>query len=352
MLLPRRVFRFQGCLRAKATTPRTLRTHANPPSTDDRQLLHFFDNAPPPPRSQSHGFLLNKQITSPESFGGIAQCTVMRANYILGRILRAETDDERLRIVKDTDRLGDLICRTIDLAELVRHVHPDRAWVQAANEIYDVLLEYMNSLNTNPELSQVGQSRESYSVSDKPQALDRLISSPLFHQLLPETQQTALTFQHDFHQSGIDLPDAKRQRFVQLSSKIFDHGRTFVSPVSGNRRKIALQKEDLEGLPSNARSWKIFTLNNGLRTTVPLDVDSMEAHYIMKYSNNDEVRKKIHITQHSGHETKIEALENLLRARAELSALVGKQSYAHMLLERKMAKSPGEHSRSLHGLLN
>jgi len=52
-------------------------------------------------------------------------------------------------VVKNLDRLSDMLCGVIDLAELVRNAHPDRAWVEAANNAYEALCEFMNVLNTH-----------------------------------------------------------------------------------------------------------------------------------------------------------------------------------------------------------
>jgi len=69
--------------------------------------------------------------------------------------LRASSEQERLRLVTDIDRLSDTLCRLVDLAELVRNTHPNKAWVEAANQTYDDVLVYMNGLNTTPELAEV-----------------------------------------------------------------------------------------------------------------------------------------------------------------------------------------------------
>lgn len=58
-------------------------------------------------------------------------------------------------MVKNLDRLSDLLCGVIDLAELVRNVHPDPAWAGGANEAYEELCEYMNELNTHVGLYEV-----------------------------------------------------------------------------------------------------------------------------------------------------------------------------------------------------
>jgi intermediate peptidase len=60
-----------------------------------------------------------------------------------------------LKVIKNFDRLSDMLCSVIDLAELVRNAHPDPTWVENANNAYEMLSEFMNVLNTNAGLSEV-----------------------------------------------------------------------------------------------------------------------------------------------------------------------------------------------------
>lgn len=72
-----------------------------------------------------------------------------------------------MKVVKNLDRLSDMLCSVIDLAELVRNAHPDHAWVDAANEAYETLCEFMNVLNTHVGLYEVCSHSE-YAFIDSP----------------------------------------------------------------------------------------------------------------------------------------------------------------------------------------
>ena len=71
------------------------------------------------------------------------------------RMTEQERWDELLKVVKNLDRLSDMLCGVIDLAELVRNAHPDRLWMEAANHAYETLCEFMNVLNTHVGLYEV-----------------------------------------------------------------------------------------------------------------------------------------------------------------------------------------------------
>lgn len=155
------LFRFRGCLRTKrnAGAPvRTAATIALPPTADDKALISFFDE---PTRRQfvtgaPTGIFGHPTLTSPAALETIAEATLKRAQLLTERILRApQSRSEMFKVVKNLDRLSDLICSVVDLAEFVRNAHPERAWVESANNLYEGLSEFMNVLNTHVGLYDV-----------------------------------------------------------------------------------------------------------------------------------------------------------------------------------------------------
>ena len=134
---------------------RTLTTALN---ADANDFVSAFDN---PGRRSSWsrtptGLFGQPALISPSSFHNLALATLVRAQLLTERIVRArQSRDELLKAVKNLDRLSDMLCSVIDLAELVRNAHPDPEWVHSANEAYEQLCEYMNVLNTNVGLYEV-----------------------------------------------------------------------------------------------------------------------------------------------------------------------------------------------------
>lgn len=123
-------------------------------------LVEAFDNPsnPQPVKPTTSGGLFTfPQLTSPESFKPISDRTISFSSALVDRIVSAPSNgvSEMRKVVKNLDRLSDGLCRVIDLAELVRNVHPDMKWVEAADNTYDILCEYMNELNTHVGLYQV-----------------------------------------------------------------------------------------------------------------------------------------------------------------------------------------------------
>lgn len=156
-------FRFRGCLQTTRNsayqTSRAASTAAIPASSDDIALVSLFDQPASSSRvtSLSHtGIFGHPTLTTPNAFAALADATLLRAHLLTERILRArESREELFKVVKNLDRLSDMLCSVIDLAELIRNAHPDRAWVEGANAAYEKLCEFMNVLNTHVELYDV-----------------------------------------------------------------------------------------------------------------------------------------------------------------------------------------------------
>jgi mitochondrial intermediate peptidase len=130
-----------------------------PASKDNLTLVDLFDHPQASLRSSPlspTGLFGHDSITEPHALVQLAHATLTRAQLLMERILRARQSREELKkVVKNMDRLSDMLCGVIDLAELVRNAHPEREWVDAANWSYEVLCEFMNVANTHVGLYEV-----------------------------------------------------------------------------------------------------------------------------------------------------------------------------------------------------
>lgn len=133
---------------------------------NDLALKQVFDSpsySNKSPSSHHTGLFLQPSLISPSDFPSLALRTTLRAQLIVNRICTPQPAPESLEaaelaflsMVKNLDRLSDLLCGVIDLAELVRNVHPNEEWNDGANEAYEELCGFMNQLNTNVGLYEV-----------------------------------------------------------------------------------------------------------------------------------------------------------------------------------------------------
>ncbi|KAH8099338.1 mitochondrial intermediate peptidase [Cristinia sonorae] len=341
-------FRFRGCLHAQKQTTRQLARPAfavSKPSTtsnDDTDMIASFDH-PSNICAASHlspsGLFNHSFLTTPNAFRALSQSTLRRAEILTRRISRArESPHEMRQVVKNLDRLSDMLCGVIDLAELIRNAHPDPHWIQSAEEVYDHLCQFMNVLNTHSDLYEV---------------LRAVLADPeLVKAMSPEAHETALIFWRDFEKSGVNLPAAQREKFVTLSSEILTLGRQFLMETTSARPPAAIKPSELQGLKDKGMGERIRLQAKFTQRDIMVYPGSLQAQMIMHSAPQEEPRRKIYMAANTSTPTQLQTLESLLYARGQLARLVGKESYGHMTLSDKMAKSPENVQHFLDALLD
>lgn len=271
--------------------------------------------------SQRTGLFQNKDLTSPQGFKTYASRTLKKAQRLVDKILHAQTLEELVRVVKDLDRLSDLLCRVIDMSDFVRSTHPDRKIVMAAHEAYSVMYEYMNVLNTTTGLYD---------------SLKRALGHPeVVAKFSPEEQAVATILYKDFEKSGINLPSAARRKFVELSNTIAELGPRFVNEMAPETFYLQFDSSQLRGMDPMV----VRELARGGRVTLP--TMGMPANHALRSVEDEIVRKELYLASHTSSTKQVGVLEALLKQRAELAKLVGRETYAEVALSDKMASSPG-----------
>ncbi|THH17299.1 hypothetical protein EUX98_g9158 [Antrodiella citrinella] len=295
----------------------------------------FFKSSPLSPS----GLFNHKFLSTPNAFRALSESTLRRAEILTRRISRArESPHEMGQVVKNLDRLSDMLCGVIDLAELIRNAHPDPNWTQSAEEVYDHLCQFMNVLNTHLELYEV---------------LRAVLSDPeLVKSLSREAHETALIFWRDFEKSGVTLPASQREKFVTLSSEILSLGRQFLVETSSARPPAAIKPSELQGLKDKGMGERIRLQAKFTQRDILVYPGSLQAQMIMHSAPEEEPRRKIYMAANTSTPSQLQTLESLLYARGQLAQLVGTQSYAHMALGDKMAKSPENVQHFLDALLD
>lgn len=267
------------------------------------------------------GLFRNAYLTNPQGFLVFAHVSLARAQNIVDKVLAATSLSDYQNIVRDMDRLSDLLCRVIDLSDFVRVTHPDRNMQAAAAEAWGVVYQYMNQLNTTTGLNE---------------QLGKAMADPKVTAVWSEEEKVvADILKLDFSKSAVNLPQHSRDRFVDLSSRIGDVGQMFVERMAPEQPMLALSSSRLQGLnPLVARNMT----RGGQVYLVTL---SPEASLALRTVHDEDTRKAIYYASRTASQKSVRHLEQLLKLRAELADLSGFESYAHMALrDRMMAKSP------------
>ncbi|KAL5614470.1 hypothetical protein BROUX41_004575 [Berkeleyomyces rouxiae] len=297
---------------------------------DDSLLREVFDTSASLLRSslaswtrKSAGLFKNRFLTSPQGFLSYSQRNIRRAQALVAKILALDSVEGYTGIVRDLDRLSDLLCRVLDLCDFVRVTHPDASIQAAATDAWAMAYQYMNQLNTTR-----GIHEQLSAALDMPE-----VTSKWSH----EEKMVAEILKSDFMKSGIHLPKKQRQRFVDISQNISEWGSRFVSEARPAISALTLPSSRFMGL--HPRIAADLTVNGQLH----LPLMSAESAAAMRSVRDSDVRKSIYIASRTASASTISSLENMLRQRAELATLSGFQSYAHHALkDRMMAKTPSE----------
>lgn len=278
--------------------------------------LHFSQSA----LTKSSGLVGNHHLTSPRGFQKFAETSLAECKKLVDRTLRASTHEEYAALPRDLDRLSDLLCRVIDLSDFIRSNHPDPKIATAATTAYSKMFQYMNELNTTTGLND--QLKKAWKI---PEVKSRWNQEELM---------VAQILMKDFAKSGIDLPEAQRVHFVDISNDIAAVGTDFTMEIEPLRHQISLPASKLAGLdPSIVKRLSRFS-------SAQIPVYSSVAKMAMSSVHDSAVRREIYEAERTASARTIGRLEELLLKRAELAQLTGYSDYAHMTLADKMSKTP------------
>lgn len=308
---------------------------------DDRVLRQIFDS----PRfwkdfsshtkhqaqGTSAGLFQNRYLTRPEGFQHFAEVTLQKCMKIVDKVLSAATVDEYKTLARDLDRLSDLLCRVIDLSDFVRSTHPDPKIQAAATQAYAIMFEYMNRLNTTTGLND--QLKKAASIPD------------VWNSWGEEEQVVAQILMRDFSKSAIDLPDETRQRFVDLSNDITHTGNDFVDGMAPEKPYLKFDSSKMKGMDPNLAK----SLTRWGKVTLP--TVGLPAMMALRTVEDPDVRREVYVANRTASKPNITRLESMLKKRAELAKLSGYDTFGHMALSDKMARTPEDVNQFLGALV-
>lgn len=267
------------------------------------------------------GLFRNAFLQTPDGFLIFARVSLKRARAIVDKVLKSSSIEEYRVIVRHLDRLSDILCRVLDMADFVRVTHPDPTVQRRASEAWDLVYQYMNELNTMTGLND--------------QLAIAMANPDVTSVWSEEEKAVAEVLKLDFTKSAVNLPKNYRDRFVQLSSEISAAGSAFVQEMVPEQRELILPSSQLRGMdPVQARA-----LTRGGKVHLP--TLSAQAALALRTVHDSDARKLIFYASRTASLRSVQILEYMMRLRSELATLSGFESYAHLALrDRMMARSP------------
>lgn len=268
------------------------------------------------------GLFGNQYLRTPEGFPRFARDSLRRAEYIAEYVSAHHASMSSPSVIKAFDRLSDTLCSVLDLAEFVRNSHPDRLYIDAAEEAYSILHGFMNTLNTHTGLFS---------------ALSHISNTPERAQSLNSQENAVLdVLLSDFYRSGVHLDASSRTKFVELSTAISQLERKVFTDYAPARSEILLPVADAKGL------WPSF--NTGMMSkdgrSIRVPTQGWEAESALQRLDKGEARKTLMEAMYAPRPDQIENMDSLFKSRAHLAQVVGQECYGTSMLSRQMAKSP------------
>ncbi|MEN8180213.1 MAG: oligopeptidase A [Pseudomonadota bacterium] len=170
----------------------------------------------------------------------------------------------------------------------------------------------------------------------------------------PAQQKTLDNALRDFHLSGVDLSEEKKQRFKQISQELSQLTTKFeenLLDATNAWSKLITDESELAGLPESALGLAMQNAEQREQKGWLLTLEFPSYLPVMTYADSRELRREIYEAYatrasdqgpHAGQWDNSESMQQILALRHEQAQLLGFSSYAEQSLARKMARSTDE----------
>ncbi|MEW7992004.1 MAG: oligopeptidase A [Candidatus Thiodiazotropha sp.] len=206
----------------------------------------------------------------------------------------------------------------------------------AYNAVLPKLSEYATEIGQNSQLCAAYKA-----VAEQP-GLDQAQRQSLDNALL------------DFHLSGVDLEETKKQRFKEISQELSQLTTKFeenLLDATNGWCKLVTDKSALQGLPESALALARQTAAQRDQEGWLLTLEYPSYLPVMTYADDRDLRREVYEAfatrasdqgPHAGKWDNSEAMERILALRHEMAGLLGYANYAERSLAKKMARSSDE----------
>ncbi|KAK7334487.1 hypothetical protein VNO80_26244 [Phaseolus coccineus] len=282
--------------------------------------------------SASTGLYGFPHLKTAKGFQSFVDEAIQRSGELISYICTKQPAAEVMRAM---DEISDTVCSVIDSAELCRHTHPNREFVEEASKASMRINEYLHYLNTNRDL---------YDAIKK--------AERECHMLSEEAKRGVRNLRVDFERGGINLCSEKLDRVNTLNIEmshlcreyneniVMDPGTVDIYPSScipKNLHYLVRPINRSESLITKDLSGSRGTLKEkGFRITT----DPQTLASVLQLSSDDKVRKKVYMRGNSVPQANVDVLKRLISARHELAQIMGCNSYAEFSIKPNMALSP------------
>jgi thimet oligopeptidase len=203
------------------------------------------------------------------------------------------------------------------LAGLMSEVHPDEAIREVARECEQEVSRFNSDLALDREMY---DALSAIDVSGADADTQRFLAHTL----------------RDYRRAGVDKSPEVRARLKEIDEELTRLGQQFSKNISEDVRAIEVKdKKRLAGLPPD-----FVAAHAPVDGKIRITTDSPDYNPFMTYADDDELRKELYVAFRSRGDQQNEAvLQDILKLRAEKSALLGFANWADYVTADKMIGS-------------
>ncbi|MEW8065148.1 MAG: oligopeptidase A [Candidatus Thiodiazotropha endolucinida] len=239
-------------------------------------------------------------------------------------------------LVEPLEKAEDRLSRTWSPVSHMNAVVNNEELRAAYNAMLPKLSEYATEVGQNDQLC------NAYKQVTGEAGLDRAQRKLLQNALL------------DFHLSGVDLEEDKKQRFKEISQELSQLTTKFeenLLDATNAWSKLITDESALQGLPESALALARQTAAQRDQEGWLLTLEYPSYLPVMTYADDRQLRREVYEAfatrasdqgPHAGQWDNTEAMERILELRHEQAGLLGFSNYADRSLAKKMARSSDE----------
>lgn len=278
--------------------------------------------------ASSAGLFSIPELRQPSDFPKSAYDAVDECNRLRESLhnVTIATHRQALSALYRLDQISKTVCNVIDAAELCRSVHVDDGWRTNAQAAFDYLAQYIAQLNSDVHIYK---------------ALTQVTeNASIFNLLTEEERRFATLLQAEFERDGIQLPDAQREQVVQLSHSTSQLEGLFSQNIVHSNQKFSVPSTPVKAvLPSTV--LRAYGAQETDDNTIELHTNQAQLlQSLIRYSRDAELRRDVYMAHSTSVPENLAVLDALVQRRHELATALGFQSYAHRVLQDKMAQHP------------
>jgi Zn-dependent oligopeptidase len=154
----------------------------------------------------------------------------------------------------------------------------------------------------------------------------------------------------DYRRNGFDLPKAQREQVQALMNRLVELGTEFRKAIDTWDDGIVVDREELAGMPDR---WidGLKTVEADGRTKYRVSLEYPEIMPFMDNAESGPLRRELFLkNQNKGGDGNVSVLEEAIRVRAEIARLLGYDSWAAYIVEKRMTKTRENVERFLRDL--